>query len=88
MDTFAHMQPTPEHQKIMRLARMDAEQLLSRAESLPSSRYKSLFVTNLENAMMWFNKATTHSPTDEPPLFEEIPDGDDPLSDSDPFHDK
>lgn len=45
----------------MKLASLDAEQLLSRADSLPESRYRSLFITTLENSMMWFNKAVTRS---------------------------
>ena len=57
----------------MRFASHDAEQLLSRAESLPDSRYKSLFTTTLENAMMWFNKAVSRPPSSTPPIFGEEP---------------
>ena len=65
MGIFDHRSADPEQQKIMRLARMDAEQLLSRAEYLTDSRYKSMFTTSLEQAMMWFNKAVCHSVEEE-----------------------
>ena len=67
--------------KIMKLASLDAEQLLSRADSLPDSRYKSLFTTTLENAMMWFNKAVSRPSTSDhvdrtlPSFGEESSDG-------------
>ena len=49
-----------EHQKkLSELARSDAEQLLSRAEYTPHGRYRSLFQTHLETAMMFLNKAIT-----------------------------
>ena len=74
MNVFeAHYELTLEQEKLMKLARLDAEQLLSRAESLPNSRYRSLFATSLENAVMWFNKAVTHPTPFDP---EEEEDGD------------
>jgi hypothetical protein len=66
---FEPFSVTPEQQKIMRLAQMDAEQLLSRAEHLPESRHKALFATTLENAMMWFNKAVSRSEPEFEPEF-------------------
>jgi hypothetical protein len=65
VNIFEHTQPSPEQLKLMRLAKMDAEQLLSRAEHLPESRQKALFTTTLECAMMWFNKATSRSDVDQ-----------------------
>ena len=68
-------EPTLEQEKLHKLANLDYNQLLSRAESLPHSRYKSLFRTNLENAMMWLDKAIHTPPPFDPTLSEEDTDG-------------
>jgi len=60
---------TDDQERLWKLASLDAEQLSSRAESLPDSRYKSSFLTSLELAMMWLGKAvaTTGSMNAESP---------------------
>ena len=61
-------------EKLLRLAQSDVEQLLERAKSLPNSRAKSIFVTNIDTAMLWFEKAVADYFGDEPNLFEENKD--------------
>lgn len=55
-----------EHEeKLVKMARLDAHQLASRAEQLPNSRAKSIFVTNLDTALLWFEKAVADHFGDE-----------------------
>lgn len=48
---------TEESEKLLKLAKLDAEQLASRAASLPPSRYKSQFESSLELSLTWLEKA-------------------------------
>ena len=50
-------------EKLLKLVRSDAAQLLGRAEYLPQSRAKSIFITNMETAMLWLEKAINETPS-------------------------
>ena len=51
--TFAHHTPTPEAVEQIRLVRAAYSDLLKVLNTLPSSREKSVAVTNLETSAMW-----------------------------------
>lgn len=54
--------PIIEHQeKLLKLAHSDAEQLKARVSNMASSRAKSIFITNLETAMLWLEKAVAET---------------------------
>lgn len=62
----------PHQEKLLKLVRSDAQQLLGRAEYLPQSRARSIFVTHLETAMLWLEHAIKETPSTG-----EAADGDD-----------
>ena len=53
--------------KIAQQAASDAEQLLSRSQYISPGRYRSLFETHLETAMMFLNKAIAFDGVTETP---------------------
>jgi hypothetical protein len=54
--------------KLSQLASSDAESLHSRAEYVAPGRYRSLFETHLETAMMFLNKAIAFDGVVERPI--------------------
>jgi hypothetical protein len=54
--------------KLSQLAQSDAESLHSRAEYVAPGRYRSLFETHLETAMMFLNKAIAFDGVTELPV--------------------
>lgn len=54
--------------KLKQLASSDAESLHSRAEYVAPGRYRSLFETHLETAMMFLNKAIAFDGVIERPV--------------------
>lgn len=50
------------------LAKRDAEQLLDRSNHVAPGRYRSLFQTHLETAMMFLNKAIAFDGVTEMPV--------------------
>lgn len=60
MGIFDRKELNESQQRLIDLARLDAEQLLDRANMVKNGRYKSLFTTHLEEAMMFLNKAIAH----------------------------
>lgn len=50
-------------EKLLKLVRSDAAQLLERAEYLPQSRAKSIFITHHETAMLWLEHAIKETPS-------------------------
>jgi hypothetical protein len=55
-------------QRMVSLAASDAESLQSRAEYVSPGRYRSLFLTHLETAMMFLNKAIAFDGITEQPV--------------------
>jgi len=71
-----------EHQaKMVDLIAADAEQLLERSHYVTNGRYKSLFLTNFETAIMYLNKAIAFDGVSETP--QEV-NGDPETADSEP----
>lgn len=54
---LVHIQPSTEQLEMMEAVRDRAVDLWDILEKLPASREGSLALTNLENAVMWANKA-------------------------------
>lgn len=54
--------------RLSSLARSDAESLLERANYVAPGRYRSLFQTHLETAMMFLNKAIAFDGVTEHPV--------------------
>ena len=54
--------------KIQQLAQGDAESLLDRSRYIAPGRYRSLFETHLETAMMFLNKAIAFDGVTEVPV--------------------
>jgi hypothetical protein len=59
--------------RLASLAKADAESLLNRAEYVSPGRYRSLFQTNLETAMMFLNKAIAFDGITEQPVPQSNP---------------
>jgi hypothetical protein len=55
-------------QRMVSLAKSDAESLAARAEYVSPGRYRSLFLTHLETAMMFLNKAIAFDGISEQPV--------------------
>jgi hypothetical protein len=61
--------------RLASLAKRDAESLLDRANYVAPGRYRSLFQTNLETAMMFLNKAIAFDGITEMPVQNSAPIG-------------
>lgn len=57
--------------RLKSLAQSDAESLLDRAKYVAPGRYKSLFQTHLETAMMFLNKAIAFDGVTERPVSQQ-----------------
>ena len=63
-----------EHQlRLVELATHDADKLHARAHYVAPGRYRSLFVTHLETAMMFLNKAIAFDGVTELPTADDAP---------------
>jgi len=56
-----------QQRKLAEQARMDAQMLFERASYVAPGRYRTLFQTNLETAMMFLNKAIAFDGVSETP---------------------
>ena len=60
MSVFRGKNVDDEQKALMEEAAMAAEEMVALVSKVRGGRYKSLFQTNLEDAMMWLNKAIAH----------------------------
>ena len=66
MSLFDQITPTDAQTRLMKLVRLDAEQLESRVNEIVDPRYRALALTELEKVVLVINKGICHGGVNEP----------------------